>query len=131
MSWTLFLADDHPIVRQGLKALLRTESDFQLVGESADGLDTVRQVERLKPDAPRAASAPPDCRGPEQRAGCQATVHQPAHRRESPHELDAQARRTQSARADSVRAQTRYLASAAGGSVRARARVKRLCVLCE
>jgi DNA-binding NarL/FixJ family response regulator len=50
MSWTLFLADDHPIVRQGLKALLRTESDFELVGESADGLDTIRQVERLKPD---------------------------------------------------------------------------------
>lgn len=46
---TLVLADDHQIVRQGLRAILRTEADFQLVGEASDGLETVRLVERLQP----------------------------------------------------------------------------------
>lgn len=46
---TLVLADDHQIVRQGLRAILNTEADFRLVGEAADGLETVRLVERLQP----------------------------------------------------------------------------------
>lgn len=50
MSLTLFLADDHQIVRQGLKALLATIPDLRLVGEAANGLQAVRQVERLQPD---------------------------------------------------------------------------------
>jgi two-component system response regulator NreC len=50
MALKLLLADDHQIVRQGLRAILKSEPDFQLVGEAADGLDTVRQVERLQPD---------------------------------------------------------------------------------
>ena len=50
MATKLFLADDHQIVRQGLSAILRTKSDYELVGEAADGLETVRQVEKLKPD---------------------------------------------------------------------------------
>ncbi|MFZ1474509.1 MAG: response regulator transcription factor [Anaerolineae bacterium] len=44
------LADDHPIVRQGLRALLEAETDFQLVGEAGDGLEAVGLVERVKPD---------------------------------------------------------------------------------
>ncbi|MFZ1240690.1 MAG: response regulator transcription factor [Anaerolineae bacterium] len=44
------LADDHPIVRQGLRALLEAETDFQLVGEAGDGLEAVALVERVKPD---------------------------------------------------------------------------------
>jgi two-component system, NarL family, response regulator NreC len=47
---TLLLADDHGIVRQGLRALLENEPDFRLVGEAADGLQAVRQVERHEPD---------------------------------------------------------------------------------
>jgi DNA-binding NarL/FixJ family response regulator len=47
---TLLLADDHRIVRQGLRELLKREADFQLVGEAADGLEAVRLVERLEPD---------------------------------------------------------------------------------
>jgi DNA-binding NarL/FixJ family response regulator len=43
------LADDHQIVRQGLRALLQTEPDLQLVGEAADGLETVRLVDKLQP----------------------------------------------------------------------------------
>jgi two-component system response regulator NreC len=47
---TLVLADDHHIVRQGLRALLDAEVDFHIVGEAADGLETVRIVESLRPD---------------------------------------------------------------------------------
>jgi two-component system, NarL family, response regulator NreC len=50
MPLTLLLADDHQIVRQGLRALLKTVPDFRLVGEAADGLETVKMVERLQPD---------------------------------------------------------------------------------
>ena len=50
MTWTLLLADDHPIVRQGLRALLAAETDLRLVGEAAEGLEAVRLAERLRPD---------------------------------------------------------------------------------
>ena len=50
MTWTLLLADDHLIVRQGLRALLARETDLRLVGEAAEGLEALRQVERLRPD---------------------------------------------------------------------------------
>ncbi|HKP53942.1 MAG TPA: response regulator transcription factor [Chloroflexia bacterium] len=47
---TIVLADDHPIVRQGLRALLEKQSSYQVVGEASDGLEAVAMVERLKPD---------------------------------------------------------------------------------
>jgi DNA-binding NarL/FixJ family response regulator len=47
---TLFLAEDHHIVRQGLKMLLQAEKTFCLVGEAADGLETVKLVEKLRPN---------------------------------------------------------------------------------
>jgi two-component system response regulator NreC len=47
---TIVLADDHHVVRQGLRALLEAESDFSIVGEAADGLEVVAMIERLKPD---------------------------------------------------------------------------------
>jgi DNA-binding NarL/FixJ family response regulator len=50
MAVSIVLADDHPIVRRGLRSLLGTESDFSIVGEAGDGLETVRLVERLHPD---------------------------------------------------------------------------------
>jgi DNA-binding NarL/FixJ family response regulator len=46
---TIVLADDHHIVRQGLRALLETEPDFAIVGESGDGLETVQLAGRLQP----------------------------------------------------------------------------------
>lgn len=49
-STSILLADDHPIVRQGLRRLLEVEEDFQVVGEAGDGLETIRVVEKLKPD---------------------------------------------------------------------------------
>lgn len=47
---TIVLADDHKIVRQGIKALLETEPDFNLVGEAADGLEAARLVKQHQPD---------------------------------------------------------------------------------
>jgi two-component system, NarL family, response regulator NreC len=50
MALKLMLADDHAIVRQGLQAALKGQSDFEIVGEAADGPETVRLAERLRPD---------------------------------------------------------------------------------
>lgn len=47
---TIVLADDHHIVRKGMRALLEAEPDFRLVGEASDGLETAQLVERLRPD---------------------------------------------------------------------------------
>lgn len=47
---TIVLADDHQVVRQGLRALLEAEPDFRLIGEAGDGLETAQLVERLQPD---------------------------------------------------------------------------------
>jgi len=48
---TIVLADDHHVVRQGLRSLLEAEPDFSVVGETGDGLEAAQQVERLQPDA--------------------------------------------------------------------------------
>jgi two-component system, NarL family, response regulator NreC len=50
MSIAIVLADDHPVVRHGLRGSLEAEPDFAIVAEAADGLETVRLVERLQPD---------------------------------------------------------------------------------
>lgn len=47
---TIVLADDHHVVRQGLRSLLEAEPDFSVVGEASDGLETAQLVERLQPD---------------------------------------------------------------------------------
>ena len=44
------VADDHYIVRQGLRTLLEAQADFQVVGEAADGLEVIQVIERLQPD---------------------------------------------------------------------------------
>ncbi|MGH7392930.1 MAG: response regulator [Candidatus Rokuibacteriota bacterium] len=46
----IVLADEQTAMRQGIRCLLEMESDLQVVGEAADGLDVVPLVERLKPD---------------------------------------------------------------------------------
>jgi DNA-binding NarL/FixJ family response regulator len=50
VTLTLVLADDHLIVRQGLRAILRAEADLRVLGEAADGPETLRLVERLRPN---------------------------------------------------------------------------------
>ncbi len=47
---TIFLADDHTIVREGLAKLLEGEPGFQVIGEAENGREAVRKVEQLKPD---------------------------------------------------------------------------------
>ena len=49
MTVTVLLADDHPIVRQGLRHLLEAESGIDVVGEASDGLQAVQLAEKLKP----------------------------------------------------------------------------------
>lgn len=46
----VLLADDHTIVREGLRALLAEESDFEVVGEASDGREAVALAEELAPD---------------------------------------------------------------------------------
>lgn len=46
----VLLADDHPIVREGLSAVLETQPDFEIVGQAANGLDAVRLAAQLRPD---------------------------------------------------------------------------------
>ena len=47
---SILLADDHRIVRQGLRALLEAEVDLHLAGETGDGLEAVQLAEQLQPD---------------------------------------------------------------------------------
>jgi len=46
----IVIADDHPIVRDGLKKLLLLEDDFEIVGEAGDGREVLEKVQELDPD---------------------------------------------------------------------------------
>lgn len=46
----ILLADDHGIVRQGLRAVLSRDPSFEVVGESSDGREAVRLADTLQPD---------------------------------------------------------------------------------
>jgi DNA-binding NarL/FixJ family response regulator len=46
----VLLADDHPLVRQGLRAVFGTVEDIEVVGEVSDGRETVRRAVELNPD---------------------------------------------------------------------------------
>jgi NarL family two-component system response regulator LiaR len=46
----ILIADDHAIVREGLRALIATEPDLELVGEATDGIQAVSKAQTLKPD---------------------------------------------------------------------------------
>jgi DNA-binding NarL/FixJ family response regulator len=50
MPISVLLADDHAIVREGLRAVLQTVPDLHLAGEAADGQEALRLLDRLKPD---------------------------------------------------------------------------------
>jgi two-component system, NarL family, response regulator NreC len=47
---TIVLADDHKVVRQGLRAVLEFEPGFRVIGEAGNGLEAARVVERLRPN---------------------------------------------------------------------------------
>ncbi len=46
----IMLADDHHIVRKGLRALLSTEKDFEVIAEASDGMETVELAKGFQPD---------------------------------------------------------------------------------
>jgi DNA-binding NarL/FixJ family response regulator len=59
------LADDHAVVRTGLKAVLRTAPDVEVVGEASNGREAIALVERLRPDVLITDLAMPDVDGAE------------------------------------------------------------------
>jgi DNA-binding NarL/FixJ family response regulator len=50
MTITVFLADDHAVLRDGLKFMIDAQPDMQVVGAAADGREAVRQIEQLCPN---------------------------------------------------------------------------------
>lgn len=46
----ILIADDHLIIRQGLRLILETESDFEFAGEASDGSEALNLCKKLKPD---------------------------------------------------------------------------------
>ncbi len=46
----IILADDHAVMRRGLRLVLEEHKDFQVIGEASDGREAVALVEELKPD---------------------------------------------------------------------------------
>jgi DNA-binding NarL/FixJ family response regulator len=46
----VLIADDHAILREGVRALLKLSTDIEVVGEAADGREAVEQCRRLNPD---------------------------------------------------------------------------------
>lgn len=63
MSIKVFLADDHAVVRDGLRFLLEAEKNISVIGEAGDGREAVRQVKKLKPDVVIMDIAMPELNG--------------------------------------------------------------------
>jgi DNA-binding NarL/FixJ family response regulator len=63
MSITVFLADDHRMVREGFRLLLETQSDIKVIGEAGNGREAVRQAIKLTPDVILMDIAMPELNG--------------------------------------------------------------------
>jgi CheY-like chemotaxis protein len=46
----IVIADDHPVVRAGLQEMLRSQPDFEIVGEASNGVEAVALVNQVQPD---------------------------------------------------------------------------------
>lgn len=49
-KFSVLIADDHSMFRDGLRRMLESEPDFEVVGEASDGKTTIQAVRKLKPD---------------------------------------------------------------------------------
>ncbi len=63
MSITVFLADDHAVVRDGLRFLLDAQSDIEVIGVASNGRDAVQRVLELEPDVVILDIAMPELNG--------------------------------------------------------------------
>jgi RNA polymerase sigma factor (sigma-70 family) len=63
MALRVFLADDHAVVRDGLRLILEAQGDITVVGDAADGRQTVRLVQQLCPDVVVMDIAMPELNG--------------------------------------------------------------------
>lgn len=63
MSMRILIADDHKIVRDGLRSLLQAEHDWLVVGEASDGRDAVKLARKLQPDVVVIDVAMPELNG--------------------------------------------------------------------
>jgi DNA-binding NarL/FixJ family response regulator len=50
MTVRILVVDDHPVVRQGLRALLGGHPEWEIIDEAEDGIEAVEKANRLKPD---------------------------------------------------------------------------------
>jgi DNA-binding NarL/FixJ family response regulator len=50
MSAKILLADDHEVVRQGIRAILQARPDWEICGEAVDGREAIRLANQLQPD---------------------------------------------------------------------------------
>lgn len=63
MAIRILLADDHRMIREGLRALLETQDDFEVIGEACNGGDAVRLALTSHPDVTIMDVAMPDMSG--------------------------------------------------------------------
>ncbi|MGH8746912.1 MAG: response regulator transcription factor, partial [Burkholderiales bacterium] len=59
----VLLADDHAVVRDGLRALLQAQQDIEVVGDAANGREALRRTKQLQPDVVVMDIAMPELNG--------------------------------------------------------------------
>lgn len=50
MAYTILIADDHDIIREGIKNILRNQTEYKIVGEAENGEEVLEKVKELTPD---------------------------------------------------------------------------------